>query len=450
MRGCWFVLLVSACGDGAKHTPDAAMPDAARPDAPADADPNALTQAQLDAIAQLSPLPAVPADTTNAFADSAGAATLGQMLFFDKSYSGALAVGDDGTNGGLGMVGETGKVACASCHGPGGSALDDQRSKPNNVSLGTDYGTRNALDITNSSFYTWTNWGGRFDSQWSLPLAVAENAKIMKSTRLQIAHLLYTKYRTEYNAVFPVALDPSLDPSATDASRFPAVGKPGDAAFDGMAAADQAIVNRIFANYGKAIEAYMRTLTSGNSRFDQFVAGDRTALDASEIRGLKVFLSAGCTHCHSGPMMADQKFHVLAVPQTGSHVPAADLGRYQDVNALLASPFNTNGTFSDDVNTGKLTGLAQDASQSGAFRTKSLRNLSESGPFMHSGQLAALDDVVTFYDQGAGDGSALGVTKDPLLQPLGLSAQDRTDLVAFLLSLQGEPIAPGKLADTSK
>lgn len=450
MRALWFVLLIPACGDSAKHTPDAAMPDAARPDAAADADPSALNQGELAAIAQLSPLPAVPADTTNAYADSAAAARLGQMLFFDKSYSGALAVGDDGTNGGLGMVGEVGKVACASCHGPGGAALDDQRSIPNNVSLGTDYGTRNALDVTNSAFYTWTNWGGRFDSQWSLPLAVAENAKIMKSTRLQIAHMLYTKYRTEYDAVFPVALDASLDPTATDAARFPATGKPGDASFDGMAAADQVIVNRIFANYGKAIEAYMRTLNSGNSRFDQFVAGDHTALDATEIRGLKVFLRAGCTQCHSGPAFSDQKFHVLAVAQTGAHVPAADLGRYQDVNPLLASPFNTNGAFSDDVTTGKLTGLAQDASQSGAFRTKSLRNLSESGPFMHSGQLATLGDVVSFYNAGGGDASSLGVTKDPLLTPLGLTAQDQTDLVAFLLTLQGEPIAPAKLADTSK
>jgi len=250
--------------------------------------------------------------------------------------------------------------------------------------------------------------------------------------------------------VFPVALDAALDPNAADAARFPAVGKPGDAAFDGMAAADQVIVNRIFANYGKAIEAYERTLTSGSSRFDQFVAGDHTALTGAEIHGLKVFLHAGCTQCHSGPTFADDKFHVLAVPQVGPHVPAADLGRYQDVPALLASAFNSNGAYSDDTNTGRLTGLAQDSSQSGAFRTKSLRNLPESGPFMHSGQLATLDDVVTFYDQGGGDGSALGVTKDPLLAPLGLSTQDRADLVAFLLTLQGEPIAPSKLADTSK
>jgi cytochrome c peroxidase len=144
---------------------------------------------------------------------------------------------------------ETGKVSCASCHAIGSDALDDRRSQPGAVSLGIDVGTRNALGAINSSFYTWTNWGGRFDSQWSLPLGVAENAKLMNSTRLQIAHMLYTKYRTEYDAVFPVALDADLDPAATNASRFPATGKPSDANWTAMQAADQAIANRIYVNY---------------------------------------------------------------------------------------------------------------------------------------------------------------------------------------------------------
>ena len=193
------------------------------PDVMDPGDASLLTAAELAALGALSPLPALPPDPTNRYADVPQAAQLGQKLFFDKSYSGALAVADDGTNGGLGSVGETGKVSCASCHAPGSQALNDRRSVPGNVSLGTDYGTRVALGIVNSSFYKWTNWGGRFDSQWSLPLAVAENPKIMNGTRLQLAHMLYAKYRAEYNATFPVALDPALDPKATDAARFKAV-----------------------------------------------------------------------------------------------------------------------------------------------------------------------------------------------------------------------------------
>jgi len=433
-------LSLLACGD------DHAAPDAAVADAPVvDAPPPLLTAQEEAAIHTLSPLPAVPPDPTNAYADNAAAARLGQMLFFDKSYAGALAVADDGTNGGLGVIGATGKVSCHSCHAVGSSSLDDRRSKPNNVSLGTDYGSRNALGLVNSSFYAWTNWGGRFDSQWSLPLAVGENPKIMNSSRLQIAHLLYDKYRTEYDATFPVPLDTRL----VDSSVFAAAGKPGAAAYDSLSTADKAIIDRIFANYGKAIAAYLRLLVSGDAPFDRFVAGDRAAISASAVRGLKLFLAKGCIGCHAGPNFADSAFHALGVPQTGPHVPAADLGRNADVPGLLASPFNTNGAFSDNTATGRLTGLVQDDSQKGTFRTKSLRNVAETGPFMHSGQLATLADVIDLYDRG-GDAVAAGVTKDPRMVPLMLSVQDKLDLVEFLRTLTGGPLPVPTIVDTSK
>lgn len=402
----------------------------------------------------MSPLPAVPADATNAYADDAAAAVLGQRLYFDKSYSGALNVADDGMNGGLGMAGERGKVACASCHGS--AAGSDSRTQPNNVSLGTDYGTRNALGVVNAAFYPWTNWGGRFDSQWPLPLAVAENARIMKSSRLEIAHLLFDKYRADYDAIFPVPLDAALSPTAPDAARFPPAGKPKAAASDPdgpwelMTAADRAIVNRIFVNYGKALAAYMRRHVSRNAPFDRIVAGDTSALSASAKRGFKVFAGKGrCAPCHSGPHFSDGQFHTLGVPQTGPRVPATDLGRFADVPGLLASPFNTAGAFSDDAGTGKLSGLSQDAGMVGQFRTPSLRGLTTSAPYMHSGQLATLEAVVDFYDQGGGavvDGGVL----DPLMQPLGLTAAEKADLVAFLEALEGEPVDAALLVDTSR
>jgi cytochrome c peroxidase len=124
------------------------------PDAGSD-DPNdGFTDAEIVEMRKLSPLPALPPDPTNQYSGDPAAAALGQMLFFDKSYSGALTVGDDGSNGGLGSAGETGRVSCQSCHA--GGELDDQRSTPNNVSLGADYGSRNALGIVNSAFYKWT------------------------------------------------------------------------------------------------------------------------------------------------------------------------------------------------------------------------------------------------------------------------------------------------------
>jgi cytochrome c peroxidase len=415
--------------------------------APVDARSDAPTGNEI-AARVLSPLPALPPDPTNAVADSAQAATFGQMLFFDKSFSGPLAVGDDGMNGGLGAVGETGKVSCASCHiGP---ALDDRRSKPGNVSLGTGYGTRRALPLVNASFYKWTNWGGRFDSQWSLPLAVAENAKIMDSGRLQIAHVMWNKYRADYDAIFPVALDTRLDPADANAADFPAAGRPTQAAFDNMAAGDKAIVNRIFANFGKAIAAYMRLEVSRNAPFDKYVAGDKAAMSADAKRGLKVFLGKGqCVECHSGPTFADNEFHNIGVTQTGPNVPASDFGRFQDVPGLLSSPFNTSTVYSDDVTTGKLTTLAQAESQRGQFRTKSLRGLAGAAPYMHSGQLATLEAVVDYYATGGAPAGDAGV-KDARIKPLGLTAGESADLVAFLKTLDGEPVPAALLVDTSR
>lgn len=459
---------VAACSsdDGTSPAPDSGASDAtpdvvldtAAPDAdsgPALVD-NTWTTAEWTKIQTLSPLPAVPKDTTNKYADDANAAKLGQMLFYDRSYSGALTVGNDGTNGGLGAIGETGKVSCASCHGITAPTMDDDRSTPPNVSLGTNFGTRNALSIVNSSFYAWTNWGGRFDSQWSLPLTVAENGNIMKSSRLQIAHMIWDKYKTEYEAVFG-ALDPDLDPNAGGAARFPASGKPKaqtsdpDGAWEGMAVNDQKIVNRIYANYGKALQAYMRLVVSRNTDLDKYVAGTYGALSTNEKEGLRVFIGKGkCVTCHSGPNMADDQFYALGVPQTGPHVPATDNGRFQDVPGLLTSIFNVNGDYSDDKTTTKLTGLAQDPGQKGRFRTKSLRGVSRSGPYMHSGQFATLEEVVDFYDVGGGDVGDAGAVKDPKITPLGLTAAEKQNLVAFMKKLEGEAVAPALLKDTSK
>lgn len=398
------------------------------------------------AAASFSPLPALPPDPTNAFADDANAAVLGQRLYMDRSYSGALVVGTDGGNGGLGDAGVAGLVSCFSCHGS--VAGSDDRTVPNHVSLGTNYGTRNALGVVNSSFLTWTNWGGRFDTQWSLPLAVAENGGIMDSTRLEVAHLLWNKYRADYDAIFPVPLDPALDPQAVDASRFPARGKPkaagaADGPWELMTATDRAIVNRIYANYGKAIGAYLRKLTSRDAPFDAFVAGDGQAISQSAKRGFRVFTGKGrCASCHFGPAFTDQRFHALGV--SGS-----DQGRFNDLVPLLSSAFNSNGAYSDATDGGKLDGLAQNDAMRGQFRTPQLRSLSTSAPYMHSGQLATLEAVVDFYDLGGGtvpDGGTL----DPLLLPLGLTSGEKADLVAFLRTLDGAPVPQALNADTSR
>ena len=408
-----------------------------------------LTGTEVTKVHGLSPLPAVPADSTNQYADNAAAATLGQKLFFDKRYSGPLAVADDTMNGGLGAVGDAGKIACASCHLARG--LDDQRSRPNNVSLGADFLSRNALPIVNSSFYRWTNWGGRFAAQWELPIAVVENAKNMNGDRMRVLHLIFDKYKAEYEAVFG-ALEPAI---GTDAVRFPASAKPKpaggvDGPWEMMTDADRTIANRVFVNFAKALQAYQRQLVSRNAPFDKFVAGDIDMMATNEIRGLKLFLGkAGCASCHSGPHLSDGMFHNIGVAQTGAHVPAADNGRFADIPGLVASAMNVDGVYSDDRLTGRLTGLTATPPDDtkAAFRTPSLRGVAETGPYMHAGQLATLEDVVAFYDRG-GDTPSAG-TKDTLIKRLSLTTLERADLVAFLRTLSGDAVPAALVVDTS-
>ena len=409
-----------------------------------------LTTIEATAARTLGPLPAVPANTTNMYADTPAAATLGQRLFFDKRYSGALATTEDPLIGGLGMMGDTGKIACASCHA--GRGLDDRRSKPGNVSLGADFLSRNSLPLVNASFYRWTNWAGRFAAQWELPMAVVENAKNMNGDRMRVVHLIFDKYKADYEAVFATTLEPAI---GTDAARFPASAKPKpaggtDGPWEAMAAADREIANRIFVNFGKALEAYMRKLVSRNAPLDRFVAGNVGALGDDEIRGLKLFVGgANCISCHSGPMMSDDSFHNIGVLQTGARVPAADNGRFADVTPLVGSALNVDGVYSDNRTSGRLTGLTATPPETdkGLFRTSSLRGIAETAPYMHAGQLATLEDVVAFYDRG-GDAAAVG-TKDAKMVPLGLSTRDRADLVAFLRALSGDAVPAALLMDTS-
>jgi cytochrome c peroxidase len=409
-----------------------------------------FTAAELAAFAEHSPLPDVPADPTNAVADDPAARLLGQKLFFDKAYSGALRVDSD-----LGATGETGKISCATCHTS--EYMDDQRSLPSTVSLGADFHTRNAPTVINSSYYVWTNWGGRFSAQWELPMPVSESGVIMNSNRLRVVHRIFEAYRTEYEAIFG-PMEPAI---GTDPMRFPADAKPKpaptpevpdppDGAWEAMAAEDRAIVNRIFVNFGKLLQAYIRTLVSKNAPFDRFVAGEEDALTEAQKRGAKIFVGKGqCSGCHSGSHFSDDDFHNLGVPQTGDNVPASDDGRFKDVPPLLASAFNSDGAFSDDTTTGRLDGLTDPMPESarGAFRTPSLRGTALTGPYMHSGQLATLADVVEFYDQGGG--SPVSGTLDPLMVPLGLTEQEKADLVAFLEALTGDPIPAALLEDTS-
>jgi cytochrome c peroxidase len=412
-----------------------------------------FTEAEWATITTFGPLGAVPPDTTNRYADDLAVAELGQSLWFEKRYAGPLTVADDGTNGGLGMLGETERVACADCHQPD-TWYSDFRSNPNSRSIGAGLTGRNTPSSVNAAFYTWGNWDGAHDSQWKQGANSPESRDNFNSTRLRYAHVIYDHYRDAYNALFPETLDPALDPLHPEAARFPPVGKPKASASDPdgpwemMLPADQEHVNRIMTNCGKSLAAYQRRLVSRNNALDRYIGGDFTALTASAKRGLQLFIGkAACDACHEGQTFTDEDFHNTGVMQV---VDPLDEGRYTGVLRALNNTFNGASVYSDDPVAGaaKLAGLAQTDDLRGKFRTKSLRHVAMTAPYFHDGSMATLEDVVRFYDAGGGSSGFPGV-KDPRIVPLNLTEQEIADLVAFLESLTGDEIPAALRANTA-
>ncbi|MBA3545959.1 MAG: hypothetical protein H0T76_05725 [Nannocystis sp.] len=398
-----------------------------------------FTAAEWEKIQTLSPLPEPPEDTTNRFATDPKAAAFGQRLFFETDYAGPLAIGDDGSNGGLGMVGDTGKIACASCHE--GPWLIDLRSQPDNVSLGAAIIPRNSASMVNVAYYfPWIENDGLLDSIWSEAMVDIEFNLGFNSSRSRLAHVIFAKHREEYNALFDPDLDPALDPDHPDAARFPANAVPASPEWMAMSAADQDHVTGIFVNFGKSLHAHLRRLVSRNAPFDRYVEGDTAAIGAAAKRGLKLFVGkAGCVECHNTPHFSDDDFHNNGLAVDGPNV-ANEEGRFARVDFLLAHEFNSNSKWSDDRETGRLDGVTKDEALKGQWRTKGLRQVAETGPFMHSGQFATLAEVVDFYDKGGHETGFVG-TKDDIVKPLNLSDTEKTDLVAFLQSLTGEEVS---------
>jgi len=159
---------------------------------------------------------------------------------------------------------------------------------------------------------------------------------------------------------------------------------------------------------GEAIAAYERTIISTNSAFDKFMLGDAKAMDDSAQRGLNLFKNkARCMLCHNGSNFTDNHFHNTGVPQVGPM--KEDLGRYD---------------------------VTRHEYDKGAFKTPTLRSVIESAPYMHDGAFNTLEEVVDFYDKGGNANPQLSA----LIKPLGLSPNEKTELISFLKALTGEPI----------
>lgn len=152
----------------------------------------------------------------------------------------------------------------------------------------------------------------------------------------------------------------------------------------------------------RSIAAFERTMISGNSRFDSYeYENDQSALSESEKRGRDLFFSAetACTECHVPPLFTNFEYENI-----GLYENYADSGR------------------------ARITELSVD---NGKFKVPTLRNVALTAPYMHDGSFASLEAVIDHFNTGG----VPHANKSELIKPLGLTEQEKADLVAFLGSL---------------
>ncbi len=378
-----------------------------------------LTARELAQVMSLSPLPERPPSPSNRVADNADAAALGLAMFFDVRLS------------------SNGAVSCATCHQPARHYTDGER-----VAKGVAVGKRNTPTLIGGMYSSWQFWDGRADTIWSQALGPIESPLEHNLDRVRVAHHVFNHYRAPYEALFGPM--PPLD----DRARFPEFGCPNPGEPQGpdhlqwtaMSEADQRAVNEVFANVGKVMEAFQRTLTPQPSNFDRYVAavraGDATGgghLSREAEAGLRLFVGeASCVLCHNGPNLADDAFHSLGLPTTPSE--GLDMGRAVGARRVLTAEFNCAGPYSDTTDCPELRYLNPEFPDFIlAFKTPSLRHVAQTAPYMHDGRFKTLDEVLNFYSTLPGE-PPLG-HRELTLRPLKLNESEIAALTAFLESL---------------
>ena len=378
---------------------------------------------EIATIASLSmaTLPPLPPSPGNPVADDPRAVDLGHRLFFDRGLS------------------ANGAVACASCHRPEHHFKDDVAR-----SRGIGLTARKSMSVVGAAYSPWLFWDGRRDSLWSQALEPLEDPLEHGLTRVDVVRMVaqQSAYRAAYEALFG-PLPPMADPA-----RFPSASPMGDAqqraAWTTMTAADQHAVSAAFANVGRALEAYQRRLQPGPAPFDRFaealLAGDHARanrhLTADQRAGLRLFIGRGnCVHCHNGPRFSNDEFH-----NTG--LAGDDQGRRAGVQHLLSDPFNCLGALSKATaaDCAELRFVKTEGEElEGAFRTVSLRNIADTGPYMHDGRFQTLSDVVMHYNRAPPTAASAD------LMPLRLTDTQMQQLTQFLHSLSGPMASPAAL-----
>ncbi|GBE44175.1 cytochrome c551 peroxidase precursor [bacterium BMS3Bbin10] len=179
----------------------------------------------------------------------------------------------------------------------------------------------------------------------------------------------------------------------------------------------------------KAIPEYLKTLTSRGAPFDTGNLSDAAKSGFDLFKG-----KAGCAACHSGPRFSDDKAHNTGVPENPEiwsnpmrHITYVSFSMFMGIENYM----NIRRDVGAHVRTHK-----SDGTDIGKFMTPTLRELTQTAPYMHNGMIKTLEDVVAFYNRGGGSDP----NKDPRIKPLNLSREEQANLVVFLKSLSGEPL----------
>jgi cytochrome c peroxidase len=272
---------------------------------------------------------------------------LGKKLFFDKRLSADSS------------------ISCGSCHKPSHAFADIQATTPG---IQGRPGFRNVPSLTNVAYHPY------FLREGSVPT-------------LEMQVLVPVSEHNEFGFNMALLVERLSRDETYQKLSHTAYNRPLDAF----------VITRALANF-------QRSLLSGDSRFDRYLNGYKTALNAQEKEGMALFFSSrtNCASCHEG-----FNFTHYGFANNGLYMEYPDSGRYRL--------------------TRKETDLAM-------FKIPGLRNLGYTAPYMHDGSLKTIDDVLTHYNSG-GNGHT---NQSSLIQPLHLKQEELQALKAFLLSLNDE------------
>jgi cytochrome c peroxidase len=331
----------------------------------------ALVAAAAAAASPLAPLPPPPSPAENPTTPDKVA--LGKTLFFDRRLSG------DGT------------MSCATCHDPENGFAD---GLPISLSYPTTRNWRNAPGLVNAAY---------------------------RKTLFRDGRAASLEEQALFPMMSPFEMNRNLDYLEEVLKTVPAYVDAFRKAFGGEITRERVAM---------AIAAFERTIVSRDTPFDRHLRGKRDALTAAQRAGYELFVGkAGCSACHNGENLTDERFHDLGVPEDPA---ATDDPRVTATARFVGkvSGFPEYGTLRGDPGRFLVT---KDPADRKAFVTPPLREAASTAPYMHNGVFRTLDEVIDFFDRGGGPG------KSAPLSPLGLTLEEKGALKAFLSeALAGE------------